>query len=396
MSNAMDSGRDAVQFLWDGQNGLFELAPYPDQRIHYTKSKALDSLAGNRYFAPLARKSRGSKKENVADVGNVLWADIDSLAGFDDRLQRLLPIRPSLVVFSGMKGFWIYLKLSEFVPTKKIESLNSGLGTLLDADHCWNRDRIARLPGSIHQGSGKRAEVVEFGGLVHAPVDLAFLMDLAPPAASPSLEPTDEVPALLTSFPNEFPALSDELWRYIELSPRRGGGYDRSEMEQKIFAALAYQGWTDDEIIAFATAYRLPRHFQEWAKRKDYSWTKRSLGKAREWIEEHPPSPKTSIGKGMCIGSDSNGGYSHTDRHKALRRVTGDQTTEELVHVWMTKLPNRPSESTAYRMLGQFRDGGFIRKERKIWTLTGRGKHHTKSKMNYLMVLPKIRHKQAS
>ena len=62
----------------------------------------------------------------------------------------------------------------------------------------------------------------------------------------------------------------------------------------------------------------------------------------------------------------------------------------------MTKLPNQPSKSTAYRLLGQFRDGGFIRKKRKIWTLTDLGKHHTKSKMNYLMVLPRIRPNQAT
>ena len=60
-------------------------------------------------------------------------------------------------------------------------------------------------------------------------------------------------------------------------------------MEQKIFTALAYQGWTDDEIITFATHYRLPRHVQEWARHKDYSWTNRSLRKVREHIAVHPP-----------------------------------------------------------------------------------------------------------
>jgi hypothetical protein len=240
------AARRAVEFIWEGQDGLFELAHHPHERAHYTKTEALHYLVRNRYFAPLARKSRGSKKENVADVGNVLWADIDSLDGFDDRLQRLLPNRPSLVVFSGMKGFWIYLKLSEFVPTKKIESLNSGLAALLDADHCWNRDRIARLPGSIHQSSGKRAEVVEFSGLVHAPVDLAFLMELAP-------------------------------------------------------------------------------------------------------------------------------------RHKALRFVTENQTTKELIQTWRTTLPTKPTRSTAYRMLWQFREADFIHKEGKVWKLTELGKHHTKT-----------------
>jgi hypothetical protein len=173
-------------------------------------------------------------------------------------------------------------------------------------------------------------------------------------------------------------------------------GYDRSDMEQAIFTALAYQGWTDEEIITFATVYRLPRHLQEWARHKDYSWTNRSLRGVRQWMEEHPPSPTPSIEKGMCIGSDSKGSYSHTDRNKALRLVTGAQTTRELGHTWMTELPNHPSESTAYRMLKQFKKHGIISKKASLWELTDLGRHHTATKMNYLMVLPKIRDEQAS
>jgi len=342
METGRVTGRNAVEFLWEWQDGLFELARHPNQRIHYKKREALESLAGNRYFAPVASKSRGSKKEDVARVGNVLWADIDSLDGLDDRLQRLLPIRPSVVVYSGMKGFWVYLKLSEVILTGEIELLNQGLQALLDADHCWNRHRIARLPGSIHQDSGKRAEVLEFSGLVYSPADLAFLEGLAPRSANASLEPTGDAPSLLTSFPTEFPALRDELWHYIELSPRRGEGYDRSPMEQKIFTALAYQGWTDEEIITFANNYRLPRHLEEWAKHKTYSWTKRSLRKVRQHIGAHPPSLKPSISKSICMGSDTNGSYSHTDRHKALRFVTEHQTTKELIQTWRTTLPTKP------------------------------------------------------
>jgi hypothetical protein len=387
------SARSAVAFLWSRQVGLFELASDPASRRLYEKRAALASLARNRYFAPLARKSGGSKKENVADIGNVLWADIDHLEGLEDRLRRLVPIRPSLVVFSGMKGFWVYLKLSEAIPTDDIEILNTGLEKLLGADHCHNRDRLARLPGSIHQDSGKLAEMVEFSGLVYSCEDLAFLKDHVPSKANRSAEPVlDDTAPSLTSFPTEFPALSHELWLYIDRSPRWGEhGYDRSEMEQKIFTALAYQGWTDDEIITFATVYRLPRHLQEWARRKDYSWTNRSLGSAREYVSTHPKQPKRSITKTMCIGSDSKGGYTHADRHKALRLVTGSQRTTELIQVWMTKLPSQPRESTAYRMLGQFRGGGYIEKNGAVWVKTERGKHYTETKLNYLMPLPKIK-----
>jgi hypothetical protein len=394
----MVMARYVVEFVWEAQSGLFELAHSPNRRSHYTKRDALDSLAGNRYFAPLARKTRGSKKENVADLGNVLWADIDHLDGLEDRLRRLAPISPSLVVFSGRRGFWVYLKLGKSIPTDEIEVLNYGLATLLDADNCWNMDRIARLPGSIHEKSGKRAEVVEFSGLVYSYQDLAFLKDHAPPKASRPAEPVfDGTAPLLTSFPKEFPALSREVRLYIERSPRWGEyGYNRSDMEQGIFTALAYQGWTDEEIIAFATAYRLPRHIQEWAKHKDYSWTNRSLRKAREYVAAHPKRPSgSSTTKAMCIGSDTKGSYSHTDRYKALRLVTGDQTTQQLILTWMTHLPTQPSRTTAYRMLRQLK-GRYIYKDRKTWKLTQLGEHHTASKMNYLMVLPQIRRKQTS
>jgi hypothetical protein len=390
--------RDAVAFVWSGQDGLFELAYETDKRRYFSRDKALTVLDEYRYFAPLARRRRGSKKKDVAATGNVLWADIDHLGGLEDRLRRLAPISPSLVVFSGRKGFWVYLKLNEAIPSDEIELLNTGLETLLGADSCHNIDRIARLPGSIHQESGKQADVVEFSGVVYSLADLAFLKDLAPAKAS---RPTEAVfgrtAPVLSGFPKEFAALSSDLRLYIERSPRHGEhGYDRSRMEQKIFTALAYQGWADDEIITFATVYRLPRHIQEWSGHKNYSWTERSIKKVREWITAHPPSPNSFITKSMCMEGDSKGSYTHSDRYKALRLVTGDQRTKELIHTLMTKLPNQPTERTAYRVLWQLRGAGYIRKEGKTWILTEAGIHHTSTKMNYLMVLPKIPRKQAN
>jgi len=46
-------------------------------------------------------------------------------------------------------------------------------------------------------------------------------------------------------------------------------------------------------------------------------------------------------------------------------------------------------------MLWQFREADLIHKEGKVWKLTELGKHHTKTKINYLLDLPKIRRRQA-
>src|SRR6266511_5760288 len=96
----------------------------------YGKDEALASLDGNDYFAPLARRACGSKKKHVAKFGNVLWVDIDELDGLEQRLARL-PLRPSLIVASGVKGYWGYWKLSEQVSADQIEVWNRGLAHTL-------------------------------------------------------------------------------------------------------------------------------------------------------------------------------------------------------------------------------------------------------------------------
>jgi hypothetical protein len=150
-----------LKFVWEGQSGVFELCPWPNSREHFDRSTALASLRGKRFFAPLARRHPGSTKADVAEVGNVLWADIDDLEArnlINARL-RAYHLAPSALVFSGQKGYWVYIKLSVPIPTPQIEHLNKGLATLLDGDRCWNCDRIARLPGSIHPDSYVRQAV---------------------------------------------------------------------------------------------------------------------------------------------------------------------------------------------------------------------------------------------
>ncbi len=95
----------------------------------------------------------------------------------------------------------------------------------------------------------------------------------------------------------------------------------------------------------------------------------------------------------MCIRSETRRRYQHTDRHKALRLVTGRQSTPELVHDLQTKLPNRPGRATAYRIIKQFSEAPepYIQENGGVWDLTDLGKHHTRTGLDYLLVLPPVR-----
>jgi hypothetical protein len=364
-----------LEFIWHGQEGLFELASEPSQREHFSRADALASLAGKRYFAPMARKHLGSTKGDVADTGNVLWADIDSLEGLDRIGNRLVPlgIVPSAVIFSGMKGYWVYLKLTEALPTAKIEQLNKHLAALLDADNCWNCDRIARLPGSIHQASGKLAEVVEFTGTLYAPTDLVFPSE---DTASPRSDHA-EFPALLQEGSARFPSfakLSADLWKYIAARPEWGQGYDRSVEEQRIFLALVTQGWSDTAIVSFASTYRLSRHLEEAMRRARrcplhyssdektsmiYEWTLRSIAKARTYVETNSLSiHSVSTNTPMCMRSVH---YHQTPREDMLKCVDG-QSTNDLVHEIVVR--TGCSVKTARRGISQLEAKGFIHRQK--------------------------------
>jgi hypothetical protein len=245
--------REFLQFIWDGQDGLFELASSPQRRFRVTKRDALQRHLACTYFGPIARQADSGLKAAVADCANVVWADVDEAPGPDWLQERLseLNLGASAIVFSG-RGYWVYLKLDQLVPTSEVERLNRGLAVLLDADKCWERNRLARLPGSVNEKTHVRARVEQLDAVLHSPAALRTLGERI--QEQPQSYTPDSTPVRIGRTPH----LGAFTWNYIGAKPARGQGYDRSVEEHKIFVALVAQGWTDEEIVAFANAVGLP------------------------------------------------------------------------------------------------------------------------------------------
>jgi hypothetical protein len=364
---------ETIEFVWSGQSGLFELARRQGnsvrRELYATMGEAVGSLEGKDYFAPLARKSSGSTKQHVAENGNVLWADIDELAGLEERLARV-PVRPSLIVASGRKGYWAFWKLATLISTDQIEVWNRGLAQLLEADRgVWDKGRLARLPGSHRKETGRSAEVIEFSRAIYKSDRFAFLDQYAPPetAAGGDAEGFEPQSASYIPFP-DFPKLAKQSWQYMGARPRtphnKGGTYDRSREEYRIFLALVYQGWTDEEIVHFADVYRLPRHSSERARRRTYAWTERSLAGARAYAAAQPAASQAMSATTGRQRSPTQG-LGILARHQRRREVLGvvcGQPTSELT----AELERRfgMSRAAAHRMLGRLTRSGYVRKER--------------------------------
>jgi len=124
------------------------------------------------YFGVALRKSAGSEKDNVFGT-KALWVDIDLL----DAPQATLP--PSITVHSG--GGWHYYWLLDKYCTSNetIEAANKLLQEDTDGDHCFNCNRLLRVPGTTNTKNGHTAELRrQNSGIVYKIDDIAVLRKL--------------------------------------------------------------------------------------------------------------------------------------------------------------------------------------------------------------------------
>lgn len=106
-----------------------------------------------------------NKKPSKEDIlaARFLHVDIDPPKGggsFDKLMTQAtlvaLSVPPSLIIDSGngLQAFW---RLANTYSLVEIEELNRALADKLGGDHCYNIDRLMRLPGTLNYPSLKKS-----------------------------------------------------------------------------------------------------------------------------------------------------------------------------------------------------------------------------------------------
>jgi len=144
---------------------------FTDEQSAYTFVEQENGIR-NIYFLVNEPRLDINSKPSKTDIENGLWlhVDIDSDApdaeGLENdrsimlsRLTTNLPKgiqKPTVIIFSG-NGYWGFWKLKEPFPIQgtevkweDFELYNKRLEQVFGGDHCFNVDRIARLPGTIN------------------------------------------------------------------------------------------------------------------------------------------------------------------------------------------------------------------------------------------------------
>ena len=214
------------------------------------------------YWSVNAVRPHRHKKPAKEDISHARFVHVDidppKNGGRFDKpliLEALadLPTPPSFVIDSGggLGAFW---RLEEpCANLASIEAINRQVQEFYDADHCWNIDRVMRVPGTInypdkvkmlrgrHETQACWAMADE--GTVYAPEDLAAAFPAAQPRTS--THSAVVIPANVEPLTARDIGPGEDLRIAIEEPP----GLDRSGDGLAAARLMAYAGATDAQIM---------------------------------------------------------------------------------------------------------------------------------------------------
>jgi hypothetical protein len=297
-----DDGRTTTRtFLSDNEAGLLEwLAGFNGkQNVYWTI---------NRLRGPATSKP---KKEDV-DALLFLHVDVDPVKGRDleverrailDRLQAFRP-EPSAIIDSG-GGYQAFWRLDEalyfggdVVRIGEAEAYNQQLEVLLGGDHCFNVDRILRLPGTVNLPNAKKRKNGRVEALAAVVVTTDRVWGLSEFTPAQKVQEAGRVgPAAVKLSGNLAPVLIDDLPERVTQRTRmlivQGDDPDdptrygsRSDVVFAVACELARAGCDDDTIasVLLDPDYGVSGHVR--AQRRSAEYAARQIQRAREQVEE--------------------------------------------------------------------------------------------------------------
>lgn len=209
-----------------------------------------NSLGYDVYFGVLGRFAFNGSGDNVLGTTRILWADFDDKAfvwGNGLQAMNSLPVPPDIIVDTG-GGTHAYWTLDEYIPVDTAETIMRGISKRHKADHCWDRARIMRLPGTVnwkyqsYPGDAVRARILKADyTATHSP---SAFVDYIYEMTKPVVEPVVAA-AGLASIDRFYPDLPNWLQDLIEDGVPKG---QRSEQAFKVVCNLAERGWGYSQI----------------------------------------------------------------------------------------------------------------------------------------------------
>jgi hypothetical protein len=332
-SSSSDTGRsvlaDAVsllRFIWmaalqEPSRHYFEVQRTTNRQppVAYQDALAAVEAGGQRYFGVVPRRERGNTRDHVACRFDRLWVELDEPDKIDRAMLKLdeLRLHPAAIVFSGNRSPHCYWGLTTPLAIETVQTLNKRLAQALEGDaKVHDPTRMLRLPGGVHEKSGRQSHLLELSGELFEPARFEALVGQLPTGtdmavgSTPSARPSPARPRRSVPAPGTAPAATDikpspldpneselpwrlrDLRKYIALRPDRGwadSSYpSRSEAEYQLVSWLCEKGRSDEQIIAraFDEGWAKASEEAERSPRDPERWIRRTIDRARQDLLE--------------------------------------------------------------------------------------------------------------
>lgn len=243
VANTFDNPAEALAFIehWNGVRNLYFTVNRPKQFLATKASKQdIGWLTALHVDVDPSDPPEGvDPSQHYQEQRRIIW----------ERLEKY-PVPPSVIIFSGggYGAFWLMANPVEVKDNiEELESYNQQLERDLQGDHCWNIDRIMRLPGTVNipdPKKSKKGRVEVVSNIVKA--DWNYLYDLAQFKQYKEEKKTRKKKVLKEE--------DDWLDRIIKFGPDHEGprsyDRDRSKALWAVCCALVRRNHTIDEIVA--------------------------------------------------------------------------------------------------------------------------------------------------
>ena len=252
----------------------------------------------NIYFLVNRPKRPLNSKAKKQDIGHLLALHVDvdpredaDLASEQSRiieaLRRAEP-RPSIIIFSGGGGqaFWLMREAVITNDVKMLEAYNRTLEEQLGGDHCFNVDRIMRLPGTVNVPDRKKRDKgrrLALARVVEADWRRRYALDDFTPAAGPA----EAAPATTSGGTDVVPDWCRKLM--VEGCDPDGHDKYKGDRSRAVFAVacqLVRCGWSDEEIAValLDPGHRISAHVRDQSRPEEYA--RKQATNARKTIAE--------------------------------------------------------------------------------------------------------------
>jgi len=307
-----------LRFLWDGfpSDAYFEVSSDPRRRRYFSFNDAITHSASAKFFGILPRVAKGGKKEHCWPVSQLIWTDIDAFNGTKgvsiDQAKwlienRLRPRGLQPTYIQKAHGVWFFFRCADPIPTEKAEELNKALARVCSGDQkAWDKGRICRIPGSVHDGDTAHPVPVHpvflDESIIYSQKALEdALSDLIPKQmgktqrrahhSSRPGHPEDRIYWLPFRRPNW--ASKWDLRNYLNnpaLAQSMKG--TRSDIEDQIVRVLMGNGFNRAQIHFFFDHELPSKYVEESKKGNGTKWLNRSINRVLDdrqydWLNEH-------------------------------------------------------------------------------------------------------------